>query len=237
MRRSVPGSIVRGGFDSDVPQRKEGKMRRFRIRLGRLLGCALVASLGVWALASEAMGADSAHPVCNAYHDAIAPGSGSAGGTTFGGCYPSDSAARTAARRADRRDRARTGRRTKWVVIGLDCDAGLSEVCTVTDKLWHWGKAGPCDSDTSYSSAYIGDQWNDRPSGARGYHGCNRFIHFKDSGFGGEWLSCGLKDPFTNPPPSAANMACVSLDGLSDETSSEEWHHCGNPNRLCFRGR
>ena len=81
---------------------------------------------------------------------------------------------------------------------------------------------------------YIGDRWNDRVSGAQGLGGCNRFIHFEDRDFNGDWLSCGHS---LDPSAPQKTLACTTLGPLNNETSSEKWRHCSDPNRLCFRGR
>jgi hypothetical protein len=173
--------------------------------------------------------------VCNAYLDGIGPDDPpSAASGTWGGCYRSDAEAAIAAA-ADARARGVKAR--DRVKIGLDCDGTLARGCAFADHLWWRGDAGRCDGNTRYTSRYIGDAWNDRVSGAKGYNGCNRFIHFEHSGFRGAWLSCGNRIDFSGEVP-LGNLACVVMSAQlgPNATSSESWHHCRNGKTAC-RGK
>jgi hypothetical protein len=208
--------------------------RRRHARFALLTSLVLVACASLGAAAGSPATGGSSISVCNVYLHGLRPGQpdAAARAPSGGGCYGSDAAAEAAARAAS----AKAGRAHHYVRIGLDCDAGLSEVCAFSDHRWTYGDSGRCDGNTRYATRYVGDAWNDRISGAQGLGGCNRFVHFGDSGFRGPWLSCGHS---LSPDPAVPqqSLACTGLGPLNNETSSEEWHHCRNAHRLCFRGR
>jgi hypothetical protein len=178
----------------------------------------------------------SAPRACSAYLDGLGPedSDDSAPPPTWGGCFSSDARASAAETAAQDIDNAKRGLARHWVRIGLDCDAGLSEVCAFTDHLTWVGKHGSCDHNTRYADSWIGNKWNDKISGAAGKRKCNRFIHFEDRDFRGDWVSCGqLGDP-SRPIPS---LECPVMGPMANKTSSEKWRHCSDQHRYCFRGR
>jgi hypothetical protein len=156
---------------------------------------------------------------------------GSAPAPTAGGCYGSRSDANAAAARAQTTDNATRARARSWAVIGIDCEFGY-EICGAGDRLVWWGKAGRCDYNTGYEVRWYGDEWNDRVIGAAGMGACNRFVHFKDSGFRGDWVSCGNVLDLFAPPWSA--YCDILPQGLYQETSSAQWVHCARPNQPSY---
>jgi len=149
----------------------------------------------------------------------------------------SDPEAEAAAATAQATDNLTKAIPRRWVKIGLDCEAGLQEICAFADKLWWWGKDGRCDHNTRYRDRYIGDDWNDRVVGAQGRGGCNRFIHFEHRGFDSDWISCGHSTDWYSGETPPQSLSCNTLGPLTKETSSERWLRCPDRNRLCFRSR
>jgi hypothetical protein len=100
---------------------------------------------------------------------------------------------------------------TGSVVIGIDYN--LSE-WSGDSKVWSAGD--PCTDTRSFGLAYIGDAWNDRPSSAHTYGGCDRWHHFEDRDYNGAQLVC--KGPNSDEP-------CKHMGVLNDQTSSEKFKH------------
>jgi hypothetical protein len=64
---------------------------------------------------------------------------------------------------------------------------------------------------------------------------CNRFIHHTRTRYRGPWLNCGHR---INPDSTIPNSYCESMPPpFKQNTSSEVWLHCGNPDKYCYRGR
>lgn len=116
---------------------------------------------------------------------------------TFLGCFSSQQQAATAA----------TNVAASSTLIGRD----YGHIDFGGDSLSHYGGSGNCDSSTSYSAASMASGWNDRVRSAEGYGGCNNFVHYENSNFGGASLNCSAR--------------CSSMGVLAAQTSSEFWYH------------
>jgi hypothetical protein len=212
-------------------QRGVGQPRIVAVALASLL--LLAGFIPAGDSVADTPGDASGIQVCNAYLDGIGPDDPpSAAAGHWGGCFESDVEAKAAAEANARAEGIQASRRVK---IGLDCDGSLFRGCALRDHLWWYGNSGGCDGNTRYADRDIGEEWNDRASGARGYNGCNRFIHFEHSGFRGDWISCGNSLKFGEVPP--GRYACLVIAAfMTNKTSSEAWHHCRNGETAC-RGK
>ena len=73
--------------------------------------------------------------------------------------------------------------------------------------LWETSYLPGCSDGTGFGVAGMPSGWNDTVGSATGYSGCNNYLHWEHTWFGGASLNC----------------SCSSMGVMNDATSSEQW--------------
>ena len=88
--------------------------------------------------------------------------------------------------------------------IGIDYDgANYSS----GGYIWTVSNSVGCSTGTTYSVSSMPSGWNDRVSSAQAFGGCNTFVHYANTGLGGDSITC----------------TCSSMGTMNNRTSSERW--------------
>lgn len=89
-------------------------------------------------------------------------------------------------------------------VIGIDYQDSGFRGNTYT---WTGSDANGCRNGSTYAVPSMPNNWDNKVSSARGFTGCQSFIHYQDQNYGGASINC----------------ACSSMGIMNDRTSSEQW--------------
>jgi len=89
-------------------------------------------------------------------------------------------------------------------VIGLNWD-----LANYAGDIKVWEASSGCGPGKAWNVASINSDWNNRISSAQGKSGCDRFIHFENTNYGGASLTC--------------TPNCATMGVMSNAASSLQW--------------
>lgn len=93
-------------------------------------------------------------------------------------------------------------------VVGIDWwDANF----TGSTYIWYVDNPNGCYDGSRYAYPGMPAGWDNQVSSARGYQGCNNYIHFEHPDFGGAQINCDTGNK------------CATMGIMNDQTSSEKW--------------
>ncbi len=93
-------------------------------------------------------------------------------------------------------------------VVGIDWEYINFQGITYT---WTTDHTAGCTDGTNYITPSMPSGWDNIVSSARGYQGCNTYIHYEDPSYGGAQINCD------------GGSKCATMGVMDNQTSSERW--------------
>lgn len=93
-------------------------------------------------------------------------------------------------------------------VIGVDYNGIDFTGSTLT---WRANNDNGCYAGIGFAASSMPSGWNDVVSSARSYSGCNQYIHYEDTNYGGTSITCNQGEN------------CREMGYMDNKTSSEKW--------------
>lgn len=182
-------------------------------------GIAAILALGAVVLMGAAYGGESKEVHCVGHLENV-PGEKTSR-LTERGCYSTFGEAVSAATSG----RVQIADKKARLLTSTEVQSGLGETAARLDSttiigidyrdsgygggtyLWETSHLPGCSDGTGFGVAGMPSGWNDTVGSATGYSGCNNYLHWEHTWFGGASLNC----------------SCSSMGVMNDATSSEQW--------------